>query len=319
MAEGARRATVRVWTAVIVLLAGMPAEPARASENVPHRPFAEWADVPNPGQFVAGLVYEESEAYRIWTGNQVHDITWKSAGESYGIDINQGYVALQYGITERWAADLNLGATTVGWRSFDKGGIRSTTGIMDWSFGFRYQLFNEATAPSPWLPTLTFRAGAVMPGSYDQNFAFAPGLRTTAIEPELLVRKTFGWPGFGVFADGLYRWNRTTGNDQYITAIGFFQRIKHWELDLGYRHLQTLSGSDIVWIGDGTILYPRDPRENSDAIEAGFSYTTPKKHFRYGFHTRAILDGSNTDDKFWVGGSVDLPFGGKSNSEGKEL
>ena len=42
----------------------------RASENVPHRPFAMWADVPEGGQFLAGLVYQESEAYHIWAGNQ---------------------------------------------------------------------------------------------------------------------------------------------------------------------------------------------------------------------------------------------------------
>ena len=37
-----------------------------ASENVPHLPFAQWADVPTQGQFIAGLVYEESESYHIW-------------------------------------------------------------------------------------------------------------------------------------------------------------------------------------------------------------------------------------------------------------
>src|SRR5436305_14226162 len=78
---------------------------ATASENVPHRPFAQWADVPDKGQFVAGLVYEESEAYHIWASGQYHNVTVKSSGEYYGIDINQGYVALQYGITEKWAAD----------------------------------------------------------------------------------------------------------------------------------------------------------------------------------------------------------------------
>src|ERR1041385_2011529 len=90
-----------------------------ASENVPHRPFAQWADVPERGQFVFGVVYQESEAYRIWAGRDFHDITVKSGGESYGIDINQGYLAMQYGLTEKWAADFNIGATTVGWRKFD--------------------------------------------------------------------------------------------------------------------------------------------------------------------------------------------------------
>jgi hypothetical protein len=280
-----------------------------ASENVPHRPFAMLAEVPQQGHLTAGLVYEESEAYSIWAGHDKHNIKVKNDGEYYGIDINQGYFAFNYGITDKWAADLNVGATTGAWRSFDANNdAHSTTGLMDWSFGVRYQFLHETNSSSSWTPTLTFRAGAVMPGTYDQHLAFTPGIRSAAIEPEFLLRKHFGWTGFGAYADGLFRWNRTTANDQYILSSGFFQQIKGWEVDLGYRHLQTLSGGDITWNGNNDILYPRDVREISDAIEAGFSYTTSKRHIRYGFHTRAVVDGSNTDDKFWVGGSIDIPF-----------
>jgi hypothetical protein len=287
---------------------------ATASENVPHRPFAYWADVPKAGQFIFGVVYEESESYHIWAKRTPYDVTVKSGGEDYGIDINQGYFALQYGITERWAADLNVGGTTVGWRTFDPGHREeSTTGIMDWSFGVRYQIFNEAQHTNPpWLPTLTFRAGAVMPGTYNKDFQFAPGLRSAAIEPELLLRKHFGWPGLGAYGDALYRWNRTSHNDQYIVAVGLFQQIKGWELDVGYRHLQTISGTDIFVPNPNdlsTLLYPRDPREINEAIEAGFSYTTAKRQIRFGFHTRIVFDGSNSDRKFWLGGSIDIPFG----------
>jgi hypothetical protein len=309
-----RRQSLR---ACVALFAALLPPALMASENVPHRPFAQWADVPLKGQFVFGIVYEESEAYHIYVNNQSHNVTWHSGGESYGIDINQGYFALQYGITERWAADLNIGATTLGWRSFDNGTVQSTTGLADWSFGVRYQIVNEAKASSRWLPTLTFRAGAVLPGSYSETIAFMPGLRSAAIEPEMLVRKHFGWPGFGAYGDALYRWNRTTGNDQYIAVIGLFQQIKGWELDVGYRHLGTLSGSDIIYPVDPAangglnIIYPRDPRENHDSIEAGFSYTTSKRQWRYGFHCRTVLDGNNSDQKFWVGGSIDIPFGGK--------
>ncbi|HNR72060.1 MAG TPA: hypothetical protein PLV05_09110 [Verrucomicrobiota bacterium] len=285
----------------------------RASENVPHRPFAQWANVPERGQFVIGLVYEESEAYHIWAGGRQHDITTRSHGEKYGIDINQGYLTAQYGITERWAADLSVGATTVGWRKFAPDEhADSTTGLMDWSFGVRYQIFNEA-APrqSPWVPTLTFRAGAVLPGSYDKNFPFAPGQRSAAIEPELLLRKHFGWPGLGVYGDALYRWNRTTGNDQYLIAVGLFQQIKGWELDVGYRRLHSVAGDNIRYdpAQPAALDYPRDVREISDALEAGFSYTTAKRHWRYAFHLRSVLDGNNSDSKLWVGGSFEIPLG----------
>src|SRR5205809_6708612 len=70
-----------------LLLLGSLTRTLLASENVPHWPFADWADVPGRSQFVLGLVYEESEAYHIWAGGQYHNVNVKSGGESHGIDI----------------------------------------------------------------------------------------------------------------------------------------------------------------------------------------------------------------------------------------
>jgi hypothetical protein len=288
-----------------------------AGEDEPRRPFAGWADVPQPGQLIFGTFYEQSEAYHVWEqGNVRMPANTRVGGENYGIDVRQGYFTFDYGITEKWAADLNLGATTVGWRPFDNGAIQKTTGIMDPTFGVRYQIFNETNNQTgcPWLPTLTFRAGAIVPGVYDRHLAFAPGNHGVAIEPSILLRKHVGWPGFGVWGDLLYRWEHTIGADQYIAAAGFFQQIKGWELDAGYRHLQTLSGEDIVLgpsTGPGTyssIYYATDVREISDSIDAGFSYTTSKRHWKYGFHARKTFDGSNTDSALWLGASLDIPL-----------
>ena len=299
-----------------------------ASEDVPHAPFAAWADLPAPGQLIAGLFYDESESYHIWAnGGHSYNIDSPSGGEHYGIDINQGWLAFQYGIVNKWAADLSIGATTVGWRTFsgfpahnvnagNSGSIRETTGLMDFSFGVRYQIFNETDETNSWLPTLTFRAGAVLPGSYQQNLAFAPGVRSAAVEPELLVKKHFGWPGLGAYGDALYRWNRTTGNDQYIVAAGLFQQIKGWELDAGYRHLQTLGGTDLYYNpGTGALSTSgsdkyafSELREINDSIEAGFSYTTSKRHIKYSFYTSTVFDGNNSDQKFWFGGGIQVPF-----------
>lgn len=153
-----------------------------------------------------------------------------------------------------------------------------------------------------------------MPGSYDRHLAFDPGNHSAAIEPSLLLRKHLGWTGFGVYSDTLYRWEHTSGSDQYIEALGFFQRIRGWELDAGYRHLQSTSGSDIVlqpgagnpppWSG---ITYLTNVREISESIDAGFSYTT-RHNIRWAFHARKTLDGRNTDSKLWLGGSIDIPF-----------
>lgn len=306
-------------TATLCLLA--LATGGRASEDEPRRPFAQWADLPQPGQLVVGALYEQSEAYHVWEqGNNRVAANYRAGGENYGVDVRQGYFTLDYGITKKWAADVNFGGTTVGWRPFDNGTIQKTTGLMDSALGVRYQIFNETTAPAPWLPTLTFRAGAIVPGAYDRHIAFAPGNHGVAIEPSLLLRKHVGWTGLGVWGDALYRWEHTIGADQYIVAAGLFQQIKSWELDVGFRHLQTLSGENIVLgpaTGPGTYnsaatvgpnWYPTDVREIRDTIEAGFSYTTSKRQIRYAFHAYKVFDGSNTDSALWLGASVDVPF-----------
>ena len=290
-----------------------------AFENVPNAPFAQFANVPDPGQLTVRFLYEQSEAYNIWAYNpagqkEMSSVKWWSGGEQYGIDVLQGWVTLQYGITEKWAADLSVGYASSSWRYFSNygppGGVEATTGIMDVGFGVRYQIWKEGEDENAkWKPTLTFRAGAVMPGTFDQYFPYAPGTRSAAVEPELLARKHFGWPGLGAYFDGLYRWNMTSGNGQYIVCVGFFQEIKGWELDVGYRHLGTVHGDNVVF--DPTtyyVTYPRAVRENLDSIQAGFSYTTSKKKWTWGFLTQYNLDGNNSQQQFWLGGYLEIPF-----------
>jgi hypothetical protein len=306
-----RKFIFRAGTGVVVLVLGIVGT-SSGSENVPHIPFAQWADVLQPCQFEAGLYYERSEAYHIWVKDTYQSVAVQSGGETYGIDINQGWVTLQYGIAPKWTADVSIGGTTVGWRYFSPNlQPQSTIGFMDIPLGVRCQIFNEAEAGCAWAPTLTFHAGVIFPGSYNQDIAFAPGDRSAALEPEILFRKHFGWEGLGAYGDALFRWNHTTHNDHYITSVGLFQKIKGWELDVGYRHLGTPQGQDIELDPvTHAIIYPRELRENSDSTEAGFSYTT-KRHIQYGFYTHTVWSGANTDGKFWLGAYVNVPFGGK--------
>ena len=303
-----------IWVSLILVAELAPI--ALATENTPRPPFAQWADLPAPEQLVVGGYYEQSEAYYVWEGHQRHNITIHAAdGEYYGIDIRQGYLTLDYGITRKLAADLDIGVVSIGWRSFNPAAaVEQTTGLMDFTLGVRYQLFQETTNSS-WAPALTFRLAGILPGTYNENLAFAPGDHAVGVEPSILLRKHVGWKGFGVWGDALFRWMSNPASDQYIAAFGLFQQINRWELDVGYRHLQAITGENVVLIPPVTgspppwdnAYYPRDVKEISDAIDAGFSYIT-RKNWRWSFHARKTFDGSNTDSKLWLGASVQIPF-----------
>jgi hypothetical protein len=300
---------------VTISLAAATATRLAATENTPHAPFAQWADVLNDGQLQVGVWYEESESYYIYANPSTrYNVDWQTKGEHYGIDINQGYVTFQYGLTEKWTADLALGYTTCGWRYFSNdspnGSPQSTGGIMDIPFGVRYQVWKEGDTNAPaWAPTFTVRAGAVLPGSYNQYFPYAPGNKSTAIEPEILLRKHFGWEGLGGYFDGLFIWNHTSANDEYILSTGLFQKIQRWELDVGYRYLGAVDGDGVVFDPNTRYIdYPRAPMESNSSIEAGFNYTTEKRHITWGFYTRTVFDGANSDKKFWLGAYVQIPF-----------
>ena len=66
------RVTWRLAIAISSLLTLVLPPTVLASENVPHRPFAYWTELPEPRQFILGFVYEESEAYHIWAKPLLH-------------------------------------------------------------------------------------------------------------------------------------------------------------------------------------------------------------------------------------------------------
>jgi len=301
------------WSLVIATTLACLPTPLPATENLVRRPYGEWANLPEPGQFVISPFFGMSEAYHAWEKSSIKNITVEIEREDYGVDVIQGSIMIEYGIADRWAADLGVGYTSVGTRSFNPSGAsESTTGLMDTTFGVRYQIHREYESDYKWLPTIAFRAAGIVPGSYDKHFPFAPGNHSAGIEPSFIMRKHVGWQGFGLYGDLLYRYLTTSGDDQYAVAVGCFQEIKNWTISFGYRHFQCLSGYDLVINVGEPLDYAPQAREIFDAIEVGFSYRTPKRHFKYAFDIKKVLDGSNTSSPFYLGAHADFPIGGKT-------
>jgi hypothetical protein len=180
---------------------------------------------------------------------------------------------------------------------------------MDVTFGVRWQVLDENAADSKWAPTLTLRAGGIVRGTYDEDFPFAPGNGSVGVEPSVILDKSFGWAGFGMYGNLGYRSLRSGGNDQVFGSVGFSQRYKGFNFNAGYRHQQNTGGEDIGGTGT-TFVYSPKVKEINQMFEAGVGYTDRSgRHFQ--FYYSQNFNGRNTGDKMVYGIYGSFPIGGK--------
>lgn len=296
----------------MLLVTALIASATFAAENMPKKPFGQDALLPETGQWlVTPLWYQYTEFERVWRGAHAQNIVFP---EGHGFDQNDAIVNIEYGIKKRWAADFQTGFTDLATRAFSDppGTARHTRGIMDTTFGVRYQVWNERDEDCGWKPTLTLRAGGIYRGSYQKSFPYAPGNGGVGLEPSVMMQKDFGWHGVGAYATSGYRAIRSGGPDQYFGTIGLAKQFRGVTLNAGYRHQQSLGGGDVGGIGD-TIIYTGEERELNDQAEVGIGYTD-KHERRWQFCFQHNFAGRNTGDKYVYGIYLTLPFGGKKDS-----
>jgi hypothetical protein len=294
------------YVATACTLALWPVE-GPASENLPAKPFGQAAFLPEPRQFVVTPWYQYTEFQEVWRGSHHENIT---VGDEHGFDQNDGMVLIEYGLKKNWAADVLLGYTGLSTRSTTpNGSVEKTDGLMDVTFGVRWQVLDENAADSKWAPTLTLRAGGIVRGTYDEDFPFAPGNGSVGVEPSVLLDKSFGWAGFGMYGNLGYRSLRSGGNDQVFGSVGFSQRYKGFNFNAGYRHQQNTGGEDIGGTGT-TFVYSPKVKEINQMFEAGVGYTDRSgRHFQ--FYYSQNFNGRNTGDKMVYGIYGSFPIGGK--------
>ncbi|MDB6019853.1 MAG: hypothetical protein JWR19_4342 [Pedosphaera sp.] len=297
---------MRKLTAVCIGLLFAPIPSVLASENLPAKPFAQAVWLPEQGQWLVTPWYQYTEFENVWRGSQKENITVKD----HGFDQNDGMVLTEYGIKQNWAADLLLGYTSLATRSFSTppGTVQTTAGIMDVTFGLRWQVLNETNTTCKYTPTLTLRAGGIYHGSYHGNFPFAPGNDSVGVEPSVLLSKNFGWDGFGMYGNLGYRHMRSGGNSQIFGSVGLSQRYNGFNFNGGYRHQQDTGGVDIGGSGN-TIIYTPKAKEYNQYYEVGVGYTDHRA-WHYQFYLAQNFNGRNTGDKTIYGIYFTMPFGG---------
>jgi hypothetical protein len=274
--------------------------------------LAQSAWLPGAGEWQASPGFSFSTFDEFWAGRTKVSNPGPPPLPS-GESLNQytGYVSVEYGILGNLAADLTVGYTFTDSDAF--GGNADDDGLTDTLIGLRYKLVDETKCDCPWMPTVTWRVGGIIAGTYDENLPFSAGDGAHGLETSLLFGKSIGETGFGLYGDIGYRFREGSVPEDLFGAVGVYKSLGPVTLVFGYRHTQGLSGLDIEGPGfDDSNPNTGFPavKEIVQLLEGGIAYTD-KGGRNYQFSVAGSVDGRNTGDKLIFGFNVTIPFGGR--------
>jgi len=214
-------------------------------------------------------------------------------------------LSFDYSVTENLAVDLTAGWV---WAETDAamlgavGGHLKDDGLTDTTFGIRQRFLDENDFNRWWIPSLAFRVGGIVKGTYDEDFPFSAGDGASGLEVSLLGGKTI-CSGFGLYGDVGYRSRESNVPDDWFGSVGFFVAWKFISLTAGYRFTQGLSGDDI---GDPGFTFPT-VKEISQNVEASLSITDSGGRIYQVFFAHTI-DGRNTGERNILGAAISLTW-----------
>lgn len=260
---------------------------------------AQSAWLPQPKEFSVTPTYIYQKFDEFWMGTQKTNPDWPSSIKQHSVSI-----ALEYGITKKLAADLTFGYT----RSEARFAGEKLDGMNDTAAGLRYQFLDEKEVNCAYAPTLTWRVGGILAGSYPISSVapHSPGDGAAGFETSLLWGKAIGETGFGLYGDVGYRNRAEKVPDDFFFSGGVYKQLfKDWTLSFAYRQVQGLSGRDIA--GPGWNNQWPELRENKKSLEAGLGYTD-KGNRHYQVFGAMVIDGRNTGESTVLGSSITFNF-----------
>lgn len=219
------------------------------------------------------------------------------------IDQHTFQVALEYGINERFAADLALGVISVsGATGSDESGLADTR------LGVRWMAVDETQSnPSP---TISLRAGAIIQGSYNASatgFPNTPGAGASGAEFSVLLGKTLGETGLSAYGEMGFQVFTEDVPADFFGSIGLSYELPHnFDVSIGFTHFQSLSGSDASAPGFNPARSPELKRESNE-VYFGLGYQDQGGRHYQVLYARTI-DGRNIGERNAFTVSVTFTF-----------
>lgn len=253
-----------------------------------------------------GFVYSAFDEF--WVGETT--VGPLKANDEY-LEQYAAFLAFEYGLAEAFALDLTVGYT---WTSSTTTFGDGDEGLMDTTFGLRFQLCEE----TPEWPAVALRVGGTIAGTYDENTPFSAGDGADGAEASILMGKRFGDSGFGFYGDFGFRYRNNSVPDELFGSLGLLAQFPSLvtsddalTLTLGYRHVESLSGLDIMGAGFDPSLgsshgFPA-LREINQLLQGSVGYADQGGR-QYQLVVAKSLAGRNTGDKLILGFSMSFLF-----------
>lgn len=213
-------------------------------------------------------------------------------------------LALERGLAPGWGMDASFGWSSVTYEESAtlspgvfllKDGKQTRSGMIDTHVGVTRVLLDEFATTSDFAPTLAFRAGGILQGTYDTGFVNAPGDGASGVEFSLLAAKSFGATGTALFADATWRTFSENVPDAIEASLGLSQQIQAAVITFGFRHQESLDGVDILGPGFTSLASFPDVKEINSSVEIGLSFLLGPVTVGLGF--AQTVSGENTPKK----------------------
>lgn len=309
--------------AILVLLSGI---------LIPDEVFSQAAWNPYEKQLFVRPVFVQSRYDSAFLSNQ-------RAKYDERVNVNTGFLTLEYGITDNWAVDGTVGMGRIYEhqllnRPFLESRRDETKhGTMDSRFGIRYKLTDENFSDYKWMPTITLRFGGIHKGDYDRN-PQSLGDGASGYEANLYWAKDFNFWGLGHYGELGYRVREKPVPEDVLYGWGFYKRLFEKFLFIvggrgqigqgGYAFADPTGETpfnyfdfglrDIQFQGIGLYDYyldnnrpPWGRREDFHTVEGGLGFTDSAGNFYYVF-TSKVISGYNTAELQTWGFMVNFPF-----------
>lgn len=264
-----------------------------------------WLDEPGHLEASTGYVYEGFDKF--YRGTKSTDFPRKQ------FDQHTAMIALDYVVRDGVAVDMALGyvGASVG-KNAAGGKLKRSDGIQDFSFGIRFQVLDEFESDSSWTPTVSFRFGGILGGTYDAEGSQFPGIPNdgaSGFEGEFAFGK-LGLPwDIGLTGNlGVRARNKGVPIEWHLRAGIFRTFIDAVTVSLAYDQWRATSGLDIGGAGFTPDAF-RELKEVSKNVETGIGYSDKAGRY-FGFYYIRTVGGRNTGIRDSYGLTFSAPITG---------